>query len=272
VSDSEQAQAAPAKPAPEQPSSAQSEIVGKKVYFLYPSAPLQLQVITELVQREYEVYSSKDHVRMAHVLKKYSDSILFINIDEGISEPEWEKWVGGITSALPNVKIGIFSSTPTDELKTKFENTLHAECGYMALKLDMKNSAPKVIEVLDKFNAKGRRKYLRATMDKDSNATINMPVNTGFANGTIKDISVVGISCSFEHDPGFRKNELFKNIQVRLQTMLLKVEAVVFGSRMEGEEKVYVFIFTQRIDPDVRTKIRTYIQSSLQRRMDDDPL
>jgi hypothetical protein len=48
------------------------------------------------------------------------------------------------------------------------------------------------------------------------------------------------------------------------------VEAIVFGSREEGPEKVYVLIFTQRIDPDVRTKIRKYIQHNLQSKMDNE--
>jgi hypothetical protein len=80
----------------------------------------------------------------------------------------------------------------------------------------------------------------------------------------------VGVSCAFEQDPELTKNALFKDIQVRLQTMLLKVEAIVFGSRMDGNEKIYVLLFTQRINPDVRTKIRKYIQLNLQSKMDKD--
>jgi hypothetical protein len=39
---------------------------------------------------------------------------------------------------------------------------------------------------------------------------------------------------------------------------------------MDGHETIYVFIFTQKINPDVRSKIRTYIQRSLQHKMDKD--
>jgi len=97
---------------------------------------------------------------------------------------------------------------------------------------------------------------------------MNMPFNGDFINSVIRDISVVGISCTFEHDPGLKKNALYKDIQVRLQSMLLKVEAVVFGSRSECGQQIYVFLFTQRIDPDVRVKIRKYIQQNLQSKMD----
>jgi ABC-type phosphate/phosphonate transport system substrate-binding protein len=118
------------------------------------------------------------------------------------------------------------------------------------------------------MNAKGQRKYMRAAMDSDNTATLNMSLPSGFVNGVIKDISVVGVSCTFEQDPELVKNALFKDIQVRLQTMLLKVEAIVFGSRMNGNEKIYVLLFTQRIDPEVRTRIRKYIQTTLQGKID----
>jgi hypothetical protein len=37
---------------------------------------------------------------------------------------------------------------------------------------------------------------------------------------------------------------------------------------MDGLSKIYVVLFTQRIDPDVRTRIRKYIQQNLQSKMD----
>jgi hypothetical protein len=78
----------------------------------------------------------------------------------------------------------------------------------------------------------------------------------------------VGISCTIEDNPDITKNTLFKDIQIKLQTAIMKVEGIVFGTRMEGDDKVYVILFTQRIDPDVRTKIRKYIQHNLQSKMD----
>jgi hypothetical protein len=61
---------------------------------------------------------------------------------------------------------------------------------------------------------------------------------------------------------------LLPDLQIKLQSTLLKAEAIVFGSRMDGEERVYVFVFTQKIDPAVRTKIRSYVQKNLQAKMD----
>jgi hypothetical protein len=84
----------------------------------------------------------------------------------------------------------------------------------------------------------------------------------------VRDISVIGFSCTFPQDPEFSKNVLFEDIQIKLQGQLLKTEGIVFGSRIDKTEKIYVLLFTQRIDPEIRVKIRKYIQHNLQVKMD----
>ena len=249
---------------------ASSDIVGKKVFFLYPQNTILIQIIPELVQQEYEVYVAKDHNRLPRVLKRYKEAVVFINIDEGQPEAEWEKWIGTVTAATPGVLFGIFSSNSSDDLKDKYLNKIKVSCGYMALKHDMSKAAETVLEVLKVMNIKGRRKYLRASPDRDTIATVNIPYANDYVNGTLKDISTVGFSCVLENNPDIHKNSLQKDIQLKLQSMLLKVEAVVFGSRTEGPDKIYVFLFTQKVDGDVRSRIRKYIQQTLQGRMDNE--
>jgi len=246
-----------------------SEISGRKVFFLHPTGSVQNQVITELIQNEIEVYVAKDHNRLPRVLKNYPDSVVYVNIDDPqLTEPDWEKWIVNNLIVLKTILIGIFSGSTDEELIEKYKTKLNVTCGFIKQKVDMSKTAPKVLEFLDKANVKGRRKYLRATVDADTNATLNMPVDGDFKNAIVRDVSVVGISCVFEQDPGLKKNTLFKDIQIRLQSNLIKVEAIVFGSREENGQQLYVFLFTQRINPEVRTKIRKFIQHSLQTKMD----
>jgi len=260
------AESAPPPETAKKEENAQTDIVGKKVFFLFPTAYVQNQVVAELVQHEYEIYISKNPKRLSQALKKYTDSVVFVNIDEGMPELEWEKWISTLMSSQPNVSVGVFSSTSDDKLKEKFMNSVHVKCGYYNSKLDMSKTTPKILEVLDTMNVKGRRKYLRA--NTDDGATINLPSSTGFLNGNVRDVSVVGISCTFSGDAQLHKNELVKDIQIRLQSQLLKAEAVVFGSRLDGHEKVFVLIFTQRINPDVKVKIRKYIQQNMQHKLE----
>ncbi|MDR0322477.1 MAG: pilus assembly protein PilZ [Treponema sp.] len=246
----------------------QSEITGKKIFFLYPTKSLQDQVIAELIQQEYEVYLAKDHVQLSYALKKYPDSVVFVNVDDRISKPDWEKWINGLLTALPTIKIGVFSSISGEELKAEHFSMVQIACGYIPLKLDMSHTVDKIVKILEAINVKGRRKYLRANTETETTATLNMPGGSGFINASIKDISVVGVSCAFDNDPEFKKNSLNKDIQIKLQSMLVKVDAIVFGFRENLGQKIYVLLFTQRIAPDVKVKIRKYIQQNLQSKMD----
>ncbi|GBU28135.1 hypothetical protein R84B8_01693 [Treponema sp. R8-4-B8] len=245
-----------------------TEIVGKKVFFLCPSVQMQNQIMDELTQQEFEMYAVKESARLTRVLKKYSDSIVYVNLDDSTYKSELEKWIETIRTAVPDVKLGVFCSNTDEEYKNKFIKKFSVTCGFINLKLDMNRAAQKISETLEGMKVKGRRKYLRASTEHETTATINLPHDGNFIKGTIKDVSAVGISCVFDNNPNLKAKTLYKDIQLRLQSMLIKAEAVVFGSRTELGNTTYVLLFTQKISPDVRVKIRKYIQQNLQHRMD----
>ena len=246
--------------------------LGRKVFFLHPQAFIQNQLVSELAQEEFEVYVIKDEGKLRNLLRKFPDSIVFASINEVLKDSVWEEWIRGVMSnpETKNVSIGVLVSINDDEVKQKYTEEIKVQCGYTYVKSDFNVLLRTVITILNSVNAKGRRKYLRALMDNDANTTVNIPHNGSYVKGSIKDISVVGFSCSFIEDPDLTKNSLFPDIQIRLQSQLLKVEGIVFGSRMDGNEKVYVVIFTQRVDPNMKSRIRKYIQLTLQARMDDE--
>ena len=250
------------------PADVNADITGRKIFFLYPTVSIQNQIIAELAQQEYEVYQAKDHVRLFYLLKKLTEGIVYVNIDEKISEPEWEKWILSVLSAAPNIKFGCFSSNNSEELKNKYIEKLKITCGFIHSKVDMLKASDQVFEILRGMNVKGQRKFLRATIERESNVTINMPFNGEFVNGIIKDISVVGVACVFVQDINLVKNSLCKGIQIRLQSVLINIDAVVFGSRVIENEKIYVLLFSHRSDNQDRSKIRKYIQQTLQSKMD----
>jgi DNA-binding response OmpR family regulator len=247
-----------------------SDITGKKIFFLYPTAVVQNRIITELAQQEYEVYVSKNKDSLKRVLSKYSDSVVFVDINEQMPEKDWDLWVTSVMEAsdTKNVSVGIVTANDDETIKRKYLMSIKVACGYTIIKFDLDKAVSHIMTVLQAVNAKGRRKYIRATVENESNTTVNLPWGGEFVNGMIKDISVVGISCTLDTNPEIPKNTLFKDIQIKLQSSLLKVEGIVFGSRMEGSEKIYVLLFTQRNDPEIKAKIRRYIQQNLQGKID----
>jgi hypothetical protein len=249
-----------------------SEILGRKIFFLYPSAVIQNEIAPDLIQQEYEVYIVRNHTTLRRVLRTYPDSIVFVNINDQLPEKDCEAWIRGIMRdpATASVKIGVLSSEANEGLERKYINSVGIGGGYTVIKIksDISKAIIKLMEILKALDARGRRKYIRAATEQDTQATLNVPYDGQYINGVIKDISVAGLSCTFEKNPQFEKNTLCKDIQIRLQSMILKTEGIIFGSRTDGLATVYVLLFTQRIDPDVRAKIRKYIQTLLQARMD----
>lgn len=244
--------------------------LGKKIFFIHPSGLIQNQIISELAQEEFEVYVIKAESKFLQVLRNYPGSIVFASINEAMKENAWEAFIRDI-QRIPETAgthIGVIASANDDALKAKYTEQLKVTCGYTVVKSDYTTALKQLIDILNAVNAKGRRKYIRMITDAEANTTVNLPLNGTFINGVIKDISAVGFSCVFAEDPGLKKNTLYGDIQVRLQSQLVKVEGIVFGFRMDGKEQVYVILFTQRIDPDVRTKIRKFIQANLQSRID----
>jgi hypothetical protein len=246
------------------------EILGKKIFFLYPSALALNEVVEELIQEEYEVYTIKDQEKMKKILIKYPDSVVLININEQLAEGEWESWIRGVMSdpVTAGTAIGILTPGGDENLKRKYVDDLKVQCGYIQVKSDSRTLVKQVLAALKGANAKGLRKYVRATPDNETISAINLPVNSNYVKGTIKDISAMGLSCVFDEDPGLEKNSLCKDVQIKLQSALLKIEGIVFGFRLEGDTKIYVIIFTQRTDPAVRTKIRIYAHNIMQARLE----
>jgi hypothetical protein len=240
--------------------------LGRKIFFLYPSAVVQNSIIAELIQQEFEIYIMKDEKKLRQLLKKYPDSIVFANLYDGMSEKDWESWIRGVMAdtQLAGVDIGIVVSGDDETLKQKYLSKIKVHCGYTVVKSDISLCTKQLMDILRDANAKGRRKYLRADTSQESNITINLPVHGTFVTGAIMDISVVGFSCVFENDPGLTKNTLFQDLQIKLQSVLIKAEGIVFGARADGDKKAYVLLFTKRMDPDARTRIRKFIQSNLQ--------
>lgn len=244
--------------------------LGRKIFFLHPSPQVQNAIVDELVQREYEAYTTGDRVSLRRVLKNFPGSIIFIDIDQLILEKEWEAWIREVMKAedLRDIRIGILTTNRNDILQNKYANMLHLPCGYTMLHQDLAVTLTQILRILDANDAKGRRKYLRTTTENEAQTVVNFPLVGRFVGGALRDISTVGFSCFFKEDPDFATNSAFSNVQIKLKHIILNVEAIILGSRVEKQIKFYVALFTNRVSPDTQVKIRKYIQNNLQTQMD----
>jgi hypothetical protein len=246
------------------------EISGRKVFFLNPLPPVQNAVVDELIQREYEAYVAKDRTALRRTLKGLPGSIIFIDIDQAATEKEWESWIRETMKAegLEDIRIGVLTGNRSDMLQNKYANMLKLPCGYTMIHRDIKITVAQILNILNANEAKGRRKYLRAAVEREGQAVVNFPAGGRFLSGTVGDISAAGFSCFFIEDPEFTPNSTFSNVQIKLKHIILNVEVTILGFRPNDGNRIYVALFTSRISPDTQVKIRKYIQANIQARMD----
>ncbi len=246
---------------------------GKKVFFLYPHSVIESDLINDFIRNEYEIYTLKDYKKVKLLLKKYSDSLLFINIDEILNETEWFEYVTSIieNEAYKGVQIGILTYNENEELAKKYLIDLSVPCGFIQLKLGKDQSRNIILKTLEVNESKGQRKYVRASSNNTKKSTFNVKIGNELRTGYVNDISSVGMSCVFDAEVGLSKNAILRNMQLKLNGKLILADGIVFGSRKIDEKTLsYVVMFTNSVSDDSKAKIHAYIGSSLQANLNDE--
>lgn len=244
--------------------------MGKKVFFIYPHSVIQNELIQELVDKEYEVYLINDHNKVSSICEHYHSPIIFINIDKGMEELQWEKLIRSLldNEETAHARIGIVTYNETPILAHKYLMDMMVPCGFIKLKLGLQDSIKIIEKTLDANEVKGKRKYVRAKCNPDE-ASLNLNIMNRLISGTIIDISSVGMAVTFDSSMELEKNSHLKDIQLKLKGILIRVSAVVLGHRsMEGEKKIYVLIFDQNVTTQIKSKLRSYINKTLQHEME----
>jgi hypothetical protein len=246
----------------------QSEI-GKKIFILYPHSVIKDELLDILIMSGFESYVVHDHKRALQLLEKFPDSIMFINIDEGMSEKEWEAYIRGIQEdpKTKDCRLGILSYNTDQELMQKYLMDIAVPCGYIQLKIGVKESTKIMLSALEANEARGQRKYIRAFCSDDQTAVVNVKSSSGFCYGRILDISAAGIAESNKKIDGLpAKNSKINDMQLKLRGGLVLTDAVLVGKR---DDNVCIFLFdVQRMNPDHAMVIHHFIKYTLQHYMD----
>ncbi|MFP4363560.1 MAG: PilZ domain-containing protein [Spirochaetia bacterium] len=243
-------------------------ITGRKVFFLYPHSVMQEEMIEALLRQEYEVYLAKDHDKIKNILAEYPDSIVFINIDTVLKGNEWETYIRELMKELPDLRIGIMSYNSDEEIARKYLMEIGVQCGFIRLKLGLKESTAIILKALQANEAKGRRKYVRAQCQGNIQASFNMRTSDGFEGGEILDISIAGMACQFSNAGRIpvKVDDEIDDIQLKLKGSLAKVSGKVVGIREEGNP-VYVILFDKSMKQPIKSKIRNFVFHALHKNL-----
>lgn len=243
---------------------------GKKVFLLYPHSVIHEEMMDNLIMNGFEAYTLQDHKKALKILEKFPDSIMFINIDEGMAENEWEAYIKNIQEnpKTKETRLGILSYNQDKNLMEKYLMDLALPCGYIQLKLGMSESTKIILNALQANEARGRRKFIRVFCTEDVSTIINFKIDGKLYQGKILDISSAGIAAKFQKFPSLLPNTLLRDVQLKLRGSLVMIEAVLMGKRND-DANVWVFVFKpSSINPDSRIVIHHFIKQNLQKYID----
>ena len=241
---------------------------GRKVFFLNMPHDFQRDVVTDLFNKEYEVYTINDFHRAKQVLRNFPDSICFIYVDDGMTLNEWFNYMSSFEedSLLSTIFLGIVSNKLGDAQKIHFLMQSVVPAGFIALNQPYGELFNQVRSILDLNGAKGRRRFIRADCQDDPRVSVFFNFDDVRFAMKIKDISSAGLSCvaSAKYADSFKVNMLIREFTLTLQSRSYKCSAAVLMAAVKDNVLTLVLVFTPKIGTSTRLAIKEYIRSHLQ--------
>ena len=247
----------------------QFDAPGKKIFLLYPHSVIRDEMLDVLIMAGFETYTIMDEEKARRLLAKFPGSIMFINIDEGLKEPEWEKYIRDIQTnpRTKDSRLGIMSYNQDLQLMKKYLMELTIPCGYVQLKLGLQESTKIILGALEANEAKGRRKCIRAECEDDPYAMTNYKIDSNVFRGKILDISSAGIAAKFEKPAVMPNNSVIHGVQLKLRGGIVMLDMVFLCPR-PNNKFVQVLLFDPKTSTENRLIIHHYIKICLQKYID----
>lgn len=242
---------------------------GKKVFFLNPASVME-EVFPALANAEFEVYRVTHHQRLERYLSRHPSCLLFVNIDEGDDDAQWRAWIKQVKAAPGGTEtaVGILSMLGDDERRNAYLMDLNAAC-FITLSLGMAKTTDILLKTLEANEARGRRRYVRASCPPDS-AQYNCDLDGDIIRGQIKDLSSVGMAIAWEGAAQLPTGARLPGLQLNLKGVRLIVNGVVMGNRDDPiMGAIHLVMFEPAsLSQEKRDKLRGFIRKTLQSAMD----
>jgi len=243
--------------------------LGKKIFFVYPPQVLT-EVVDVLARQEFEVYLSRDHAKLRRCVSAFPDSILFINLDDGLSEADWRVYIQSMRADAPSVGIGIVTLNDNAGLREFYLMNAQVQCGFIILKIGATKTAEILAKTLEANEARGRRKFVRAVcapgigqcLANDEGATIK---------AELTDLSSAGMAIRIEGGGSVKVGTVLRDMTITIKGQRLLVSGVVVAKRADssGSEPVSVIMFSPgSLDEARREKLKTLVFRVNQAAMD----
>lgn len=244
---------------------------GRKIFFLNPHESL-FPVISDLRAAEYEIYTIENYRDVKGMLKRYPDSMLFINVDDQLPHESWLNFVLSLKEdqAFSNVLVGLLTHGLKKEITDKFMKYADLTGGIINVSESRTLVLHSINSVLKINNAKGRRKYVRAICVGDTKVQIIITVSGKMYVLKVFDISTVGVACSTKQSmdiTSIKPKTIFRRSTIALNGVQYAVDLLVLAIKPNKDENMLVCLFMPGMQASIKQKIRSYVFSTLQKRL-----
>jgi hypothetical protein len=228
------------------------------------------EMLDILIMNGFETYTLRDHKKAVKILEHFPDSIVFINIDDGMPEKNWEAYIRALQEnpKTKEVRIGILSYNQDKNLMEKYLMEISVPCGYIQLKLGIQESTRIILSALQANEARGRRKYIRAFCENDPTATLNYKNELGIFQGKLLDISSAGFAAKIPKFPDLPLNSILKGFQLKLHGTLVMADVVLMGRRRDDKDVCILLFDPSKLDQNSKLAIHHFIKQNLQKYID----
>jgi hypothetical protein len=248
----------------------ESGLLGKKIFFLYPP-PVLTEVVDELAKLEFEVYFSRDHVKLRRIIASFPDAIVFVNLDDGLDESGWLSFVKSLRSELPAVGVGIITLNDDAELREQYLMNVQVQCGFVILKIGASKTAEILAKTLEANEARGRRKFVRALCPPGSGQCV-VQYEGATLRGEVTDLSSAGMAILFQGGSSPKVGTVLSDISLNIKGQRLSPSGVVVAKRADeggAAGGVHVVMFDPNsLDAARKDKLKTLVFKLNQQAMD----
>ncbi|WP_303920407.1 hypothetical protein [Treponema berlinense] len=246
-----------------------TEIFGRKIFFVCATFTLNTNIILRLMEQEYEIYKIDEPRYLRPLLKLNPEAIVYINIDSHYSPQVWYNFISSFehNPEFSKCDFGIFTARGAG--KIQYERVLKLSAGFFTLEKNFGEIMSSLLQKLETLNAKGMRKFVRLRCADNKSAEAYFISGNMMYKMNFIDISSIGVGILIPQKySGFAKiNSVIQGLTLVLGNKQLKVNAKFHTIKATQNGVIAALIFTPDTPGSFRNYVRTYICEELQKKM-----
>lgn len=238
-------------------------VFGRKVFFINPLFSVRSIVIEKLIEDEYEVCIISDYKDAKNVLRKFPDSICYINIDEQLNYDQWFNFIKSFEedTVLRTIFLGVLSGNIKKSDRNMYMLKLNISAGFIMINEKLEDAVETIEHVLDINGAKGRRRYVRTSCIPDKDTFLLARSGVKIYKMKLLDISIVGCACALplQYKDLFQTNSVLRNVSFSLGTKMFTCDAAVYAVPVMEKFCKLVVLFIPGVPNATKKIIHSYI-------------